>query len=282
MTIKSIPWAVTGNEQTLHTSALVRNANFALSGGKTGVVNNGFKVTANSSPNNTIIVSKGTALIRNYKAQDEEQSYIVSSSGDTALTLNTTATTGSRTDLVILTIQDPEYDSTVTMNSSHEFVKIRVLTQNEAGTLFMQGIPFIPLCQITWPSRTTQITNNMITDTRVFADNSNVVSHTPTLQNGWRTYNNKTPTYYKTADNIVHLSGVVSNTTSTLWKVIFTLPEGYRPSKDLDLFGFYAKSRNPKQVNAIAINTSGEVSIENGNVDYTTLDGISFLAAPEE
>lgn len=279
LAVKNIPWAVTGDNTTLHSSGLVRNATNVFTNGRQGVSDDGLKVVASNTPNSNVIVKQGNAVIRNSKVDDERQSYIVALKGDTVVNVTNNQTSSTpKIDFIILEVIDPEHDTNITMTSGHNFISLRAVGFAELNALMVGKCPVLVLGQISWSGNATKITSEMITDTREHVDNNGVRVYTPSLQSGWRTFNNKTPQYYKTSDNMVHLRGVVTNNNNSSWTTIFNLPEGYRPSRDIDVYGYYTKNKSSKQVNPIAIKTTGEVLIEISNVEYTTLDGVSFLS----
>lgn len=83
--------------------------------------------------------------------------------------------------------------------------------------------------------------------------------------------------YYKDKDGFVHLKGGITNASGGATDIIFTLPEGYRPSS----MKIVAAAHSTGQASfKIAIN--GQISFANGA--YTTLsflDGIKFYAGQE-
>jgi hypothetical protein len=99
---------------------------------------------------------------------------------------------------------------------------------------------------------------------------------TPTLLNSWvdhasagTTYNQRG--YYKDANGIVHLRGLVKN--GTVNQPIFNLPAKYRPVKDEvllcnanDAFG------------ALYVKANGDVVLASGSNTFCSLDGISVRA----
>lgn len=97
---------------------------------------------------------------------------------------------------------------------------------------------------------------------------------TPTLINGWSNLANgyKGACYYKDKIGIVHLSGVITSGTVSTGTVVFTLPEGYRPSATLIFF----QSSNGA-MKRIDLKNDGTLTLgEDFNLGYLALDGISF------
>lgn len=102
---------------------------------------------------------------------------------------------------------------------------------------------------------------------------------TPTLLNGWATYN-QAPSYLKDQSNFVHLKGRVSSGSTTSGTVIFSLPPGFRPG-ELRKFivAVYPGSGNTSS-GALNINyADGTVTVDYlpGN-GWVSLDNIVFLA----
>ena len=95
---------------------------------------------------------------------------------------------------------------------------------------------------------------------------------TPTLAGSWVDYGGayEGAQYYKTADGVVHLEGLVKSGSGT----IFTLDSGYRPAADhmFSVVGNNAFAR-------IEVLSSGVVSFTTGANNYVQLSGINFLAA---
>lgn len=274
MGIKNIPWAVTGNNNTLHTASLARNATNALARGQEGTV--GLKVTATYSPSSSVVVQKGNALIDNKYENEEYQSYVGVLRSDTTVTVPNNQT-GSyiKTDYIIMRIQDPEYDRDVVMNDNHKFTKLECVPQTQLSQL--EHTPHVILAEITWQPYATTITQNMITDYRNTLDDSNTQRFPLTLINGWQALNPtkfQTPSFYK-KNGIVHLEGMLTGGNKD-WDPICVLPQGYRPAKNLV---FSPVLRKPTFIPGyIEIQSDGQILSWAAKVDYTSLSGISFLA----
>ena len=82
--------------------------------------------------------------------------------------------------------------------------------------------------------------------------------------------------YYKTAEGIVVIEGLVQapGGSSTSGVVLFTLLPGFRPSGTL-MFGPWSGGGSCR----IDVTASGDVIIQSGNTAFTSLSGISFIAA---
>lgn len=97
-----------------------------------------------------------------------------------------------------------------------------------------------------------------------------------TLQNSWTNYGTwKVASYLKTAEGMVHITGLVADTAATNAEAIFTLPAGFRPTHPhifrCDASGVWSR---------VDIQTSGVVQWQGatGAVPYLSLAGINFLA----
>jgi hypothetical protein len=82
------------------------------------------------------------------------------------------------------------------------------------------------------------------------------------------------PSYYRTKDNIVHLRGLMKDSTTN---PIATLPSGFRPAKRL-LFATYQDEGTTDTEGRVDILANGNIDIVAGNVTFNSLDGVSFLA----
>lgn len=101
----------------------------------------------------------------------------------------------------------------------------------------------------------------------------------PTLLNGWKSrVSSAYPlvSYYKDDFGIVHLKGT---TVDGEEKLMFTLPEGYRPEDRYNLFATpdtYADSTNLFAI--INVKSDGSVEVSNASLNRITLNNISFRA----
>lgn len=95
---------------------------------------------------------------------------------------------------------------------------------------------------------------------------------TPTMLNSWVDYDStyNTCQYYKDKEGIVHLKGLVKS--GTIGQAIFTLPAGYRPSKQY----LIATQTSPNAIGRLDINTSGNVIPTTGSNSWFSLDNVSF------
>src|SRR5205085_9049108 len=110
---------------------------------------------------------------------------------------------------------------------------------------------------------------NLSNDTEVWND--------ATLVNGWTNYDATTfakASYYKDNEKFVHLRGLLKNATKN--SVIFTLPTGHRPSKDL-IFVILSSDGTNDSIGRINIRANGDVHYDlSGGTTWVSLNGISF------
>jgi hypothetical protein len=101
----------------------------------------------------------------------------------------------------------------------------------------------------------------------------------PGLQNGWVTADSSNAfppaSFYIDPIGIVHLRGLVGSGTAS--SVVFTLPPGYRPPKDL-AFAVAAGTGAPA-VEDVDVYSNGDVFAFGPVTSAVTLDGVSFRAS---
>ncbi|MBI3936419.1 MAG: hypothetical protein HY323_05535 [Betaproteobacteria bacterium] len=106
----------------------------------------------------------------------------------------------------------------------------------------------------------------------------------PAFGTNWGNYGTpwETAAFYKDPLGRVYLKGMTTKTgTPTINDVIFTLPEGYRPAKDL-LFGVASETTGTFGASRVDVKANGDVVWIAGGTsetDYTQLNNISFRAA---
>ena len=99
------------------------------------------------------------------------------------------------------------------------------------------------------------------------------------LQNGWVAYGSpyNAPGYRITMDGLVYLTGVIKDGTTGTGTLLFTLPEGYRPSATKVFVLAKAGGAGNWEVEIAA---NGEVTVGPRNADATwsSLDNVTFTA----
>jgi len=91
---------------------------------------------------------------------------------------------------------------------------------------------------------------------------------------GWQNFGGEFPPagYYKDRDGFVHLRGVVK--LGAVYTIVFTLPPGYRPAYR----STFACVTGSNTIGRVDVNADGWVVPIDGNMDFVSLDGISFKA----
>lgn len=102
----------------------------------------------------------------------------------------------------------------------------------------------------------------------------------PTFEGNWANYTAtatfNTAAFYKDAFGVVHIKGLVENTTGTgINTTIFTLPTGYIPSKN-----YIFTTIGDGAIARIDIDSDGTVDLSTvgTGATYLSLDGITFRA----
>lgn len=152
------------------------------SGGQTGIVGPlALEVRSTSTPGPQVEVLPGMFSIQGTPTgltgytSAPWQSYIRASQQTMTVPIQGTDSSGGRTDIIGIEINDPQYEGTTDSVdwATHEFWRIRVLTSQPNGrTLphhFDLGRPFMPLARIRIPASTATITDDMIEDLRFMA-----------------------------------------------------------------------------------------------------------------
>lgn len=171
MALDRTPWMVS-TPGAQHSSEVARALAYSATQGATGVVGGGsLKVTANSTPNNTVKVAPGVApVVSNYPGHFG-QSYILRNATATSVTIAPTSSAGGRTDAIIIRVDDAGLvGQTPADVNAYDYTKIQVVQGVPSGTKYNSDLsltfPFVLLAKITIPASTSTITNAMITDLR--------------------------------------------------------------------------------------------------------------------
>ncbi|MGC0270815.1 hypothetical protein ACPROK_14740 [Glutamicibacter soli] len=170
MALDLTPWFVGGGAQ--HSPEVARLLAYAATSGAEGIVEPAsLAVKAHSTPNGTVAVRPGAALILNRYAGGTQQTYVLRNPSSTAVTIPATDSGGGRTDAIIARVLDPQYEGAapsdpVTFNYARleriASVPGNLSSINQLGLTY----PAILLAKITIPASTGTITNGMITDLR--------------------------------------------------------------------------------------------------------------------
>lgn len=172
MALDPVPWIVGGGAE--HSPEVVRQSLFDSTGGAEGISSVGaLKVSAQSTPNGTVRVAPGGAILNNRYAGGSGQSYSARNASQTSVSITATGSAGGRTDALILRILDPQYEGQPPADpNAFQYTRL-VAVPAPAGIARIEQLnltyPAILLARITIPANTGTITNAMITDLREVA-----------------------------------------------------------------------------------------------------------------
>ena len=140
-----------------------------LANGSEGITQgDDLKVTQRATPGGGILVADGSAVVRG-RANTFQGSYAACNIG--AVDVPIAATGGSaRSDMVILRIEDPEYEGTLDPETDEVAYFDVISNVSSSATAIPDSRTAIPLARIDIPSSTSTITNAMITDLRQVAN----------------------------------------------------------------------------------------------------------------
>lgn len=140
-----------------------------LSNGAEGITQgDDLKVTQRGTPGGGVTVADGSAVVRG-RANAFQGSYSACNVGTEDVPIAATGGT-PRSDMVILRIEDPEYEGTLNPESD-EIAYFDVISNvSSSATTIPDSRTAIPLARIDIPASTSTITNAMITDLRKIAN----------------------------------------------------------------------------------------------------------------
>lgn len=170
MAIDKTPWFVGGGAE--HSAALARILAHAATGGASGVVRAHYcRVVAAPTPNGTVIVRPGAVVIPSTFAGGSAQSYIGHIPSSTSVSIQPTSSTGGRSDLIVLTVTDPEYiGSAPTDPNDYDYFRVEVIagvpSSTTSATQVAIGKPAVALARVDLPSNTGTVQSNHIKDLR--------------------------------------------------------------------------------------------------------------------
>jgi hypothetical protein len=157
-----------------------------LSRGSQGVTEyNDLKVSQQTTPGAGVQIADGSAVVRG--AAWGQGSYTQYNVGTALLDIAPTGATG-RTDLVVLRVQDPEYEGT--LDPSSDDIGFFAVVSNVSATASAPpaGMTAIPLARITLPANCATVTDAMITDLRGIAlprRDRQIYTASPTATQTW-------------------------------------------------------------------------------------------------
>jgi hypothetical protein len=167
MALNPTPIATTG---AMHTAQQFRMMIRDLARGNQGITEGDhLKVAALSTPGGGVQIADGSAVITG-QVSPVQGSYSAYNIGvDTSVTISPTGGTG-RSDMVILRVEDPEYEGTRDP-ATDPIVFFEVVSNvGSSATTVPSGYSAIPLARIDIPASTATITNAMIVDLRQVAN----------------------------------------------------------------------------------------------------------------
>lgn len=175
MALDPKPW-FTSTEGVEHSSEVARSLAFMAVGGKAGIANVGdLRVSAKSTPTGKVNVAPGVAAIISRYPGGSNQAYIARNISQTEVTIKPTSSTGARTDLVVLRIQDLAFEGSTSGNvNDYDFTRLEVIqgVSNSIWSADELNLPYpaLALARIRIPASTSAITQAMITDLRKVAN----------------------------------------------------------------------------------------------------------------
>lgn len=173
MAIDSTPWFVGGG--ATHSPEVARLLAYAATSGAEGVVEPpSLRVTAQSTPNGTVSVRPGAALIQNRYAGGDQQTYVLRNASATAVEIPPTTSAGGRRDLIVARILDPQYEgATPSDPTNFQYARLERIGGMPSGFTDIRELnlpyPAIALARVDIPASTATITPGMIIDLREVA-----------------------------------------------------------------------------------------------------------------
>jgi hypothetical protein len=127
------------------------------------------KVTQRSTPGGGVTVGDGSGVVRG-RANAFQGSYSVCNIGATDVDIAATGAGGGRSDMVIVRVEDPEYEGSLDPQVD-DIAYFQVISNvSSSATTIPDGRTGIPLARIDIPANTSTITDAMITDLRKVAN----------------------------------------------------------------------------------------------------------------
>lgn len=128
------------------------------------------KVTQLSTPGGGVQIADGSGVVRG-RVSSFQGSYAVCNTGvDTSVTIAANGAGATRYDMVILRVEDPEYEGTLDPETDDINYFDVVSNVSSTATTIPGGLTGIPLARIAIPASTSTITDAMITDLRQVAN----------------------------------------------------------------------------------------------------------------
>lgn len=167
MTLYPVPILTNG---ATHSAEQFRALVKDLARGAEGITNGtDLKVTQLSTPGGGVQIAEGSGIVLG-RVSPFQGAYAVRNQGAATLSVAATGSGSGRSDMVILRVEDPEYEGSldpVTDNINYFQVISNV---SSSATSIPDGRTGIPLARIDLPASTSTITNAMIVDLRKIAN----------------------------------------------------------------------------------------------------------------
>jgi hypothetical protein len=158
------------------------------------------KVTQLGTPGGGVQIAEGSAVIRG-RVSAFQGSYSTRNQGASTVTIAAQGAGSGRSDMVILRVEDPEYEGTLDP-AEDDINYFQVLSNvSSSATTIPGGLTGIPLARIDIPASTSTITNSMIVDLRQIANprrQSLQHVHSPTSTSTAINNSNGTYAYFST------------------------------------------------------------------------------------
>ena len=165
MALKTTPFVVTGGS---HTAQQFRQMIQDLAQGNQGVTAGpDLKVSALSTPGGGVQIADGSAVINGVYAAGQGAYNVYNIGVDTSVQIPPASGT-PRSDMVVLRVQDPDYEGNKTPDKAASFEVVPNVSST--ATSVPSGYSAIPLARIDIPASTGTITNSMIKDLRRVAN----------------------------------------------------------------------------------------------------------------
>lgn len=170
-----VPWFI-GSNGAVHPPEVLRALSFfALNGGE-GVGGAGhLKVSALAVPSGQVQVAPGVVGIRNRYPNATFQTYLDRYPNTTTVTINPTDSTGSRSDLLVARVSDPDFAGPVPadpVNGPYGYIEVipGVPSSTTRALDLNLNYPAVEIARIDLPSNTGTVTNAHITNLRKLAN----------------------------------------------------------------------------------------------------------------
>lgn len=172
MALDPVPWFIGGGAE--HSPDVARLLAFAATGGRGGVVGRtDMRVTQLPAANGNFRVAAGACVIPNLYENVPQQSYIARAPSVTDVPITPTGSTGGRSDMVVIRIDDPQFGGQVPADVKvGPYVRIAVISGvSPTATTLPPTVnyPAIPLARIDLPANTATVTQALIKDLREVA-----------------------------------------------------------------------------------------------------------------